>query len=100
MGNILYLIENKGMNVDEVGEFLRSTEKEQISKNGKWHYIVTTSEDKVNKENLDNHLYEENGIYIFPKIGAKYFIDTSTNKKYKEGEKFVVYNSTYFKVVY
>lgn len=100
LGNILYLIENKGMNVDEVGEFLRSTEKEQISKNGKRHYIVTTSEDKVNKENLDNHLYEENGIYIFPKIGAKYFIDTSTNKKYKEGEKFVVYNSTYFKVVY
>ena len=100
LGNILYLIENKGMNVDDVGKFLTSTEKEQISKNGKRLYIVTTSEDKINKANLDNYLYEENGIYIFPKIGAKYFIDTSTNKKYKEGEKFVVYNSTYFKVVY
>ena len=88
------------MNVDEVGEFLTSTEKEQITKNGEIHYIVTTSEDKVNSKNVDNYLYKENSIYTLPKIGAKYFIDTSTNKTYKEGEKFVVYNSTHFKVVY
>lgn len=100
LGNILYLIENKGMNVDEVGEFLTSTEKEQITKDGERHYIVTTSEDKVNSENIDDYLYKENSIYTFPKIGAKYFIDTSTNNTYKEGEKFVVYNSTHFKVVY
>jgi hypothetical protein len=100
LNNTLYLVENSGMNMESLGKFLLDREKEQITKHGERHYIVTTSEDKVNSKNVDNYLYKENSIYTFPKIGAKYFIDTATNKTYKEGEKFVVYNSTHFKVVY
>ena len=86
--------------METLGHFLTSGEKEQINKNGERHYIVTTSEDKVDSKNVDNYLYKEQSIYTFPKIGAKYFIDTSTNTRYKEGEKFTVYNSTHFKVIY
>ena len=100
LNNTLFLVKYSGLNLKALGEFLIEYEKEQITKNGERHYIVTTSEDKVNSKNVDNYLYKENSIYTFPKIGAKYFIDTATNKTYKEGEKFVVYNSTHFKVVY
>ena len=100
LNNTLSLVEDNYVDMRILGDFLVKREKEQITQNGERYYIVTTSEDKINSKNINDYLYKEKSLYTFPKIGAKYFIDTSTNKMYKEGESFTVYNSTHFKVIY
>ena len=100
LNNILLLIENNYIDMNALGKFLLERQKEPITKNGDKYFMVTTSEDKIDSNNVYSYLYKEKSIYILPEIGAKYFIDTSTNKKYKSGESFIVYNSTHFKAVY
>ena len=97
MNNTLYLVNNGYVDLKDLGGFLIDRGKKQITKQGEIHFIVTTSNDEINSANVDEYLYKEGSTYTFPKIGAKYFIDTSTNKKYKEGDTF---NSTHFKVEY
>ena len=46
-----------------------------------------------------NVSYKEGSYYKLPKEGAKYFIDTFTNKKYKPGKKIKVENSRHFKAI-
>lgn len=98
--NTLFLAENNYLDLEKLAGFLKHTGKEQITKNGDNYFMVTTSTDKINPANKEEYLYKDGSIYIFPKVGAKYFVDTATNKRYKEGEAFIVYNSTHFKVVY
>ena len=100
LNNTLYLTENSGMDMKSLGKFLIDRGKEQTTKNGERYYMITTSNDDINSRNIDDYLYKEQSTYIFPKIGAKYYIDTATNKMYKAGDSFVVHNSTHFKVIY
>jgi len=100
LNNTLYLVKKGYVDLKDLGGFLIDRGKKQITKQGEIHFIVTTSNDEINSVNVDEYLYKEGSTYTFPKIGAKYFIDTSTNKKYKEGDTFTVYNSTHFKIEY
>ena len=61
--------------------------------------MMTTSLDDVSEENVEKHLYKENSYYELPKNGARYFVDTFSNKKYKPGKKIKVENSRHFKAV-
>lgn len=96
--NTLFLKENNYLDLEKLARFLEYTGKKQISKNGEKYFMVTTSADQMNSK--DYYLYKEGTKYVFPQIGAKYFVDTATNEKYKEGEIFTVFNSTHFKVIY
>lgn len=98
--NTLFLEENNYLDLEKLARFLKYTGKEQITQNGDKYFIVTTSADKIDSANKEDYLYKEGSIYVFPEIGAKYFVDTATNKRYKEGEKFTVFNSTHFEVIY
>ncbi len=100
LNNTLSLIKAGEVDMFELGAFLLQRGKEHIKRNGEIHFIVTTAKDKVTDETIDNFLYKQGSTYVLPKIGAKYFVDTSTGKQYKEGDKFTVHNSTYFEVVY
>jgi hypothetical protein len=100
LNNTLSLIKAGEVDMFELGAFLLQRGKEHIKRNGEIHFMVTTAKDKITDETIDNFLYKQGSTYVLPKIGAKYFVDTSTGKQYKEGDKFTVHNSTYFEVVY
>ncbi len=107
----------KGLNLEHAGVFLQSDISNTdidldfainvikndtlppIVKDGKQYFIVTTSLDTVNENNVDDHLYEEGSYYTLPTKGAKYFVDTFTNIKYKPGEKIKVENNIHLKAV-
>lgn len=82
-----------------LSSFVNRNTLEPITKNGEKYFIITTSKDKVNEENLKDYLYKENSVYQVPKDGAKYYIETSTNNKYLPGDKIKVQNSIHLKAI-
>lgn len=96
--NALSLI-NKALNTNFLNSFVSSNTLPQINRNGENYFIVTTSEDKVDMQNIEKNLYKENSIYKIPIKGPAYYIETSTNKIYKAGEKITVTNSIHLKAI-
>ncbi len=68
-------------------------------KMGKPYFMMTTSLDNVNKYNVNKFLRREGSKYILPKGKAKYYIETSTNKKYMPGDSVEVEYSMHLKAV-
>ena len=90
------LLLNKGINTDFLTLYLKKNTLPPITKNGERYFIITTSIDDVNQNNIEKHLYKEGDIYKLPESNViKYFIDTSTKNKYKPGENIEVTNSIY-----
>ena len=96
--NTSYL-EGRYVNINERGDFLRPRTLEPITKDGDIYFIVTTSLDTVSNENVNQFLYKEGSIYTLPKSDAKYYIETSTNKKYLPGDTLEVENSIHFMAI-
>ena len=97
--NAMFLINNKNITYNFLFAAVSDRTVETIIKNGKRYFIITTSLDNVTEYNIERHLYKEGSFYKFPKNGAKYFIDTFTNKKYEPGETIIVENSMFFKAI-
>ncbi len=93
------LLLNKKLNTEFLSNFIEERTIEPITKNGKRYFMVTTSLDNVNESNVDKFLYKEGSIYTLPKENAKYYIETSTNKRYEPGHSVKVENSIHFKAV-
>ena len=97
--NALVLVNNGELDTEFLINFVNSHTVEPVTKDGKIYFMMTTSLDTVNDENVEEYLYKEGSYYKLPKEGAKYFIDTFTNKKYKPGKKIKVENSRHFKAI-
>lgn len=97
--NTLQLINNGNLDTEFLVDFINAHTVEPITKDGKRYFMMTTSLDEVNDENVAEYLYKEGDYYKLPRNGAKYFIDTFTNKKYKPGKKVKVENSMHFKAI-
>lgn len=97
--NALVLINNKELDTEFLVDFINTHTVEPITKDGNRYFMMTTSIDNVNDENLEEYLYKEGSYYKLPKNGAKYFLNTFTNKKYKPGKKIKVENSIHFKAI-
>ena len=97
--NTIVLINNGELDTQFLMDFVNSNTLEPITKNGDRYFMMTTSLDIINEENVEEHLYKEGSYYRLPKEGANYFLDTFTNKKYKPGQKIKVENSRHFKAV-
>lgn len=93
------LLLNKQLNAKFLSNFVEERTIEPISKNGKRYFMVTTSLDNVNESNVDKFLYKEGSIYTLPKENVKYYIETSTNKRYEPGHSVKVENSIHFKAI-
>ncbi len=97
--NALSLVINNKIDTSFLGDFINSHTLEPKTKEGNRFFMMTTSLDDVSEENVEKHLYKENSYYELPKNGARYFVDTFSNKKYKPGKKIKVENSRHFKAV-
>ena len=96
--NATFIIDTQ-FNPQFISNFVNAHTISPITYKGEMYFIVTTSEDKVNLLNFNNYLHKEGSTYQLPQEGAKYFIETSTNKEYKPGETIIVENSMHFKVI-
>ena len=71
---------------------------------GKRIWMVTTSDDIVSEDNIEEFLYEENSLYElpFPKDvnNFLYWYNTSDNNNYMPGDKLNVYHGTHFEAIY
>lgn len=97
--NTLQLINSGDLDTEFLINFVNTHTVEPITKDENRYFMMTTSLDEVNDENVEGYLYKEGDYYKLPKDGAKYFINTFTNKKYKPGKKVKVENSMHFKVI-
>ena len=93
------LLLNKNLDTEFLSNFIEERTIEPITKNGKMYFMVTTSLDNVNDKNVDKYLHKEWSTYKLPKGKAKYYIETSTNKRYEPGESIKVENSIHFKAI-
>lgn len=91
-------ISNTDIDLNVAIKVIKNDTLEPINKNGKNYFMATTSLDNVNEENINDYLHEEGSYYTLP-TGAKYYVDTFTNRKYKPGEKIKVENSIHLKAV-
>ena len=89
------------LDISFLSRFIEAKTLSIPERNGHKLFMVTTSSDiSNNNNNVENYLYEEGSVYTFPSVGAKYFVDTSTGLKYKEGDTFIVENSTHFDIIW
>ena len=91
--------EGKYTSVNQIADSIAPRTLKPITKMGKPYFMMTTSLDNVNKYNVNKFLCREGSTYILPKGNVKYYIETSTNKKYMPGDSVEVEYSMYFKAI-
>lgn len=96
--NAKSLLKN-GLDIEFLKSFINAKTISPITKNGEMYFMVTTSQDDVNSDNIESYLYKEGSTYTLPKIGAKYFEDTASGNIYKEGDCIEIHNSIHLKIV-
>ena len=96
--NTSYL-EGRYVSINAIGDFLAPRTLAPITRDGSIYFIVTTSLDRVNRVNKNYFLYKEGSSYRLPEGKAKYYIETSTNKKYMPGDVVEVENSMHFMAI-
>lgn len=97
--NAISLLENKNITYNFLLTAVSNRTVKQIIKNGNRYFIITTSLDDVKDDNLEIFLHKEGSFYSFPRKGAKYFLDTFTNKRCEPGETIKVEYSMFFKAI-
>lgn len=104
-GEVGHLINNNVISLNQfkyyITSLVMSTEyiKNPIMKNNKNLWMVTTSENNISSYNKNLYLREESSIYILPKsrrLDFKGWLNTSDNKIYYPGDKYVVSHGTHF----
>ena len=77
---------------------------EPITKNKKRYWMVTTSDDKVTRNNKEKYLLKENSYYTLksPKKTKNFkgWYNTGDGKIYKAGSKVKIYHGTHFVALY
>ncbi len=88
--------EGKYTSVNQIADSIAPRTLMPITKMGKPYFMMTTSLDNVNQYNINKYLHREGSNYTLPKGKAKYYIETSTNKKYMPGDIVEVEYSKHF----
>ncbi|MBO6243719.1 MAG: hypothetical protein J6O41_04035 [Clostridia bacterium] len=91
--------EGKYTSVNQIADSIAPRTLKPITNIGKAYFMMTTSLDKANRFNVYRFLYREGSTYILPTGNVKYYIETSTNKKYMPGDTVKVEYSMHFKAI-
>ena len=104
-----FLVNNSGMDLNVFKNYIttliinQNVIESPITKNNNRYWMVTTSLDKVNNSNKESFLKKEGSTYKLPKVNKQNFkgwYNTSENKIYYPGEKYIVNHGTHFSALY